>query len=59
MCLDIEYMLGMKSSFYWRICWGIITPIMMLVVFFYSLTTTQVLLFGGTYEYPAAAYSMY
>uniref|UniRef100_A0A2A4JN91 Transporter n=2 Tax=Heliothis virescens TaxID=7102 RepID=A0A2A4JN91_HELVI len=56
MCLDIEYMLGLKSSFYWRMCWGIVTPLMMMVVFFYSLITTEELLFGGTYEYPQGAY---
>ncbi|XP_021190451.2 sodium-dependent nutrient amino acid transporter 1 isoform X1 [Helicoverpa armigera] len=56
MCLDIEYMLGLKSSIYWRVCWGIVTPIMMMVVFFYSLITTEELLFGGTYEYPQGAY---
>ncbi|KAJ8728149.1 hypothetical protein PYW08_016534 [Mythimna loreyi] len=56
MCVDIEFMLGLKTSFYWRICWGIVTPIMMMVVFFYSLITTEQLLFGGTYEYPNAAY---
>nr|XP_049699566.1 sodium-dependent nutrient amino acid transporter 1 isoform X2 [Helicoverpa armigera] len=57
MCLDIEYMLGLKSSIYWRVCWGIVTPIMMMVVFFYSLITTEELLFGGTYEYPQGAYN--
>ncbi|XP_075973527.1 sodium-dependent nutrient amino acid transporter 1-like [Anticarsia gemmatalis] len=56
MCLDIEYMLGIKNSFYWRICWGIITPFMMIAVFFYSLITTEAFLFGGTYEYPQSAY---
>ncbi|XP_026725014.1 sodium-dependent nutrient amino acid transporter 1-like isoform X2 [Trichoplusia ni] len=56
MCLDIEFMLKIKNSFYWRICWSIITPVMMLTVFFYALITTEELLFGGTYEYPAAAY---
>ncbi|KAG6447150.1 hypothetical protein O3G_MSEX004792 [Manduca sexta] len=59
LCLDVEFMLGIKTSFYWRICWGIITPIMMVVVFVYALVTTDDLLFGGVYQYPQAAYSMY
>lgn len=50
-------MLGLKSSIYWRMCWGIITPFMMIAVCFYSLITTEELLFGGTYEYPQSAYS--
>lgn len=57
MCLDIEFMLGIKNSFYWRICWGIITPLLMIAVFFYSFITTDRLMFGRTYEYPEIAYS--
>lgn len=56
MCVDIQYMLGIKVSFYWRICWGIVTPVMMIAVFFYSFITTEELLFGETYEYPQSAY---
>lgn len=57
-CLDIEYMLGMKSSFYWRICWAIVTPVIMIVVFLYALITTEALVFGGNYTYPSEAYGM-
>ncbi|CAK1547193.1 unnamed protein product [Leptosia nina] len=54
--IDVQFMLGKTSSFYWRICWSIVTPILMIVVFFYAMITTERILFGGTYEYPAAAY---
>ncbi|CAH2037460.1 unnamed protein product, partial [Iphiclides podalirius] len=57
LCVDIEFMLGLKTSFYWRICWSIVTPTIMIAVFFYALITTEALLFGGTYQYPPAAYS--
>ncbi|KAM3964378.1 amino acid transporter-like [Aphomia sociella] len=56
LCLDIEFMLGIKTSFYWRICWGIITPAMMIAVFMYALVTTEALVFGDDYTYPTAAY---
>ncbi|CAG4956519.1 unnamed protein product [Parnassius apollo] len=56
LCLDIEFMLGLKTSFYWRICWGIITPFMMIAVFYYALVNTEALMFGGTYQYPREAY---
>nr|XP_026488393.1 sodium-dependent nutrient amino acid transporter 1-like [Vanessa tameamea] len=56
LCVDIEYMLGRKTSFFWRICWTLVTPLLMITVFFYALITTEQLLFGGTYEYPAGAY---
>jgi len=25
-CSDIEFMLNVKTSFYWRICWAIVAP---------------------------------
>ncbi|XP_053608028.1 sodium-dependent nutrient amino acid transporter 1-like [Plodia interpunctella] len=55
MCLDIEFMLGIKTSFYWRICWSIVTPAIMIFVFMYAMVTTQTLVFGD-YTYPSSAY---
>ncbi|KAL0841252.1 hypothetical protein ABMA28_014978 [Loxostege sticticalis] len=55
-CLDIEFMLGIKTSFYWRCCWGFITPALMIVVFVYALASYEALLFGGYYTYPDAGY---
>ncbi|KAH9633370.1 hypothetical protein HF086_004084 [Spodoptera exigua] len=56
LCLDIEYMLGIKTSFYWRCCWGVIMPAMMIVVFVYALATSETLKFGEDYYYPTAGY---
>ncbi|CAH0701206.1 unnamed protein product [Spodoptera exigua] len=56
LCLDIEYMLGIKTSFYWRCCWGVIMPAMMIVVFIYALATSETLKFGEDYYYPTAGY---
>ncbi|XP_026750237.2 sodium-dependent nutrient amino acid transporter 1-like [Galleria mellonella] len=55
-CLDIQFMLGVDTSVYWRFCWGIITPAMMLVVFIYALTSFEAIKFGGTYTYPTLGY---
>ncbi|CAG9786164.1 unnamed protein product [Diatraea saccharalis] len=52
--LDIEFMLGIKTSFYWRCCWGVITPAMMIVVFIYALISYEDLVFGEDYYYPTA-----
>lgn len=57
-CLDLEYMLNIKTSVYWRFCWGIITPAMMTVVFFYALIAGEALEFGD-YVFPQAAYGNY
>ncbi|XP_041978590.1 uncharacterized protein LOC121732702 [Aricia agestis] len=56
LCLDIEFMLGIKTSMYWRLCWGIITPAMMIIVFVYALISFEGLVFGGYYVYPTAGY---
>ncbi|RVE51257.1 hypothetical protein evm_004061 [Chilo suppressalis] len=54
--LDIEFMLGIKTSFYWRMCWVFITPVMMIIVFIYALVTSEALKFGADYYYPTAGY---
>ena len=36
-CHDIEYMSKRHVTVYWRLCWNVITPIFMIVVFIYSL----------------------
>ncbi|CAH2261013.1 jg10791 [Pararge aegeria aegeria] len=56
LCLDIQYMLGFKTSFFWRVCWAIVTPLLMTTVFFYAMITSERILFGKTYEYPEEAY---
>ncbi|CAG9113477.1 unnamed protein product [Plutella xylostella] len=55
-CLDIELMLGVRTSAYWRVCWGLATPGLMVAVFVYSLISFKPLVFGGDYVYPFAGY---
>ncbi|CAH0579267.1 unnamed protein product [Chrysodeixis includens] len=55
LCVDIEYMLGTKTGPYWRFCWGLITPLMMIVVFMYALVSNEQFKFGE-YVYPVAGY---
>ncbi|CAH0397886.1 unnamed protein product [Chilo suppressalis] len=55
-CLDIEFMLGIKTSIYWRVCWAIVTPVIMIAVFMYAIITTEALVFGDNYIYPSGAY---
>jgi solute carrier family 6 (neurotransmitter transporter, glycine) member 5/9 len=38
-CKDIEFMLNRKTGWYFRICWGIITPTIMIGIFFYFVYT--------------------
>ncbi|CAH2106398.1 unnamed protein product [Euphydryas editha] len=55
-CLDIEFMSNRKTSIYWRLCWGFITPAMMIIVFIYALISFEALVFGENYVYPVLAY---
>lgn len=36
-CRDVEFMLNSKPNVYWRISWGIVTPVMMIGIFIYAL----------------------
>nr|XP_022916735.1 sodium-dependent nutrient amino acid transporter 1-like isoform X2 [Onthophagus taurus] len=40
-CDDIEFMLKRKVGFYWRLSWGIVNPIILIVVFFYFVVTME------------------
>ena len=49
-------MLGIKTGFYWRICWGIVMPVMMITVFLFAIIGSDPLKFGDDYYYPTAGY---
>lgn len=46
-CLDMEYMLDIKVNAYWRICWAVITPILLIIILIYSLITMEELTYGS------------
>lgn len=48
-------MLGIKTGWYWRICWAIITPALMIAIFVYNLVTYEPVTYKG-HEYPQFAY---
>lgn len=54
-CQDIYFMLGRKTGIYWRLCWGFITPVFLMVVLIYSLATNTLITYGGQL-YPDSAY---
>lgn len=54
-CRDIEFMIGQKVSVYWRICWAIITPLLLFIILVYSLATMEVYKHEGKY-FPQSAY---
>jgi len=53
-CRDIEFMLGRKTGLYWKFCWAILIPIVLLVVFIYVLIKAKPLSYDG-YVFGAVA----
>ncbi|XP_049801444.1 sodium-dependent nutrient amino acid transporter 1-like [Schistocerca nitens] len=54
-CQDIEFMLNVKVSFYWRICWGFVTPVMLFVILLYTLINMESPQYHDM-DFPASAY---
>lgn len=54
-CSDIEFMLNVKTSFYWRICWAIVAPGLMFLVLVYMLFSYEPLTYRGV-QYPPVYY---
>lgn len=51
---DMEFMLGKRPSFYWRICWLFVTPMLMIVILIYTIATYKPLTYDGI-EFPTYA----
>ncbi|XP_065366659.1 sodium-dependent nutrient amino acid transporter 1 [Calliphora vicina] len=54
-CEDIKFMVGLKTGLYWRLCWGIITPGLMLSVLIYTLADLKPLTYKNV-DYPNIAH---
>ncbi|XP_055844970.1 sodium-dependent nutrient amino acid transporter 1-like [Episyrphus balteatus] len=53
-CDDVEFMTNKKVTLYWRLCWTILTPGIMLIIFIYSMITMESAKYSGM-EYPELA----
>ncbi|KAJ8986155.1 hypothetical protein NQ317_005628 [Molorchus minor] len=45
-CLDLEFMTKQKVGIYWRICWGVLMPVLLIVIFVYFIATLTPLSYG-------------
>lgn len=57
LCKDIEFMLGRKVGLYWRLCWGIFTPLIMTIIMIYFYATYEPLTYNDQ-TFPAWASSI-
>lgn len=51
LCIDIEFMTRRRVTFYWRICWFLLAPVIMTIVYIYSSITMEPLKYAG-HDYP-------
>ncbi|XP_015111219.1 sodium-dependent nutrient amino acid transporter 1 [Diachasma alloeum] len=52
---DVEFMIKREPSVYWRLCWFIITPVTLIIIFIYTVSTLPPLTYGNA-TYPKYAH---
>lgn len=57
LCRDTEFMSGRNPGLYWRLCWGIISPAILITVLLYTFASYKPLTYQGK-MYPDTAYGM-
>ncbi|XP_055372752.1 sodium-dependent nutrient amino acid transporter 1-like [Condylostylus longicornis] len=55
LCADIKFMISFNPGVFWRICWGLVTPIIMMAILIYFFVTYQPVTYKGVL-YPNWAY---
>lgn len=53
-CFDSEFMLNRKVTIYWRLCWAVITPGFMIIIFIYNMIKLENPRYSG-WDYPNSA----
>ncbi|XP_076623945.1 sodium-dependent nutrient amino acid transporter 1 [Colletes latitarsis] len=51
---DIEFMLGTRPSWYWRLCWAFVTPVLMIIILVYTIVTYESPTYDGV-QFPQYA----
>lgn len=52
---DAEFMLGSRPSFYWRLCWAVIAPLLMIFILICTIVTYESPTYDGV-PFPDYAY---
>ncbi|KAK0090513.1 hypothetical protein PV325_012567 [Microctonus aethiopoides] len=53
---DIEFMMKKRPSIYWRLCWAVITPLLLVTILVYTILTITPITYGGI-SYPNSAHA--
>ncbi|XP_011057908.1 PREDICTED: sodium-dependent nutrient amino acid transporter 1-like [Acromyrmex echinatior] len=54
---DMEFMLGNRLGAYWRACWLVIIPVLMIIILIYTCATYEPLMYDGE-RFPDYAYGI-
>ncbi|XP_037946221.1 sodium-dependent nutrient amino acid transporter 1-like isoform X1 [Teleopsis dalmanni] len=57
LCKDAEFMMNRKIGLYWRICWAVVTPLIMTMILIYFYATYTQLTYNDV-PYPTWAYAL-
>uniref|UniRef100_A0A0C9R7W8 Transporter n=1 Tax=Fopius arisanus TaxID=64838 RepID=A0A0C9R7W8_9HYME len=52
---DVEFMSKREPSVYWRLCWFIVTPLVLIIIFLYTVSTLPPLIYRNV-PYPESAH---
>ena len=59
---DVDFMLCKRPSFYWRICWLVFTPLVLIILFAYNIYDkiwgTGLVKYNGNVDYPTVAHAI-
>ncbi|XP_046747573.1 sodium-dependent nutrient amino acid transporter 1-like [Diprion similis] len=53
---DVEFMLNRRPSVYWRLCWGVVTPVLLAAILIYTIAIMEPLKYSGI-SYPDSAHT--
>ncbi|XP_015510299.2 sodium-dependent nutrient amino acid transporter 1 [Neodiprion lecontei] len=53
---DVEFMTGVRPGIYWRVCWMIVTPLLMIVILVYTVAIYEPPTYNDT-MFPTSAYA--
>lgn len=56
-CNDVYFMIQKETNFYWRFCWGIVAPLILIFVMVYTVSNFENLTYKDK-QYPSWAKSM-
>ncbi|XP_055854042.1 sodium-dependent nutrient amino acid transporter 1 isoform X2 [Episyrphus balteatus] len=57
LCRDAQFMIGKSPSWYWRICWGVITPLIMTAIWIYTFVAYEPLTYKDV-KFPSWGYAI-